>query len=361
MNTVSLLILAFNEIRFIRKTLESAIGEADEIIISDNASTDGTSEVCAEYASRYPDIIKYSIYEGSNLVERFNLLFSQTNGDFIRLIGAHDIITPGSTKSMLMLLENNPDAVVAYQNHSIYLNPDYSINYYFTSESLGDALESDSVFTRMSAIFHYGFDCAMYYALYRKNALVRNFFGFYCNGSITDQGLFIRLLAEGKVCCDKKNLGVFMVPRCRFYGEAEPEKSRDYLIDEVKRSSSMMLSNMYSFRFAALCEEYVVLKGLEKLPNAPQNFVKKMLELIIPYWIFLPYPIDRAGLYIPDGGEKDEIREEMFDVVVAYQQGLKNSAVPRMNAEKRFYKIVRKIIKNILPYFFVKKIKRLGL
>jgi hypothetical protein len=163
------------------------------------------------------------------------------------------------------------------------------------------------------------------------------------------------LLAEGKVCCDKKSLGVFMIPRPRFYDAGEPEKTRDYLIDEVKRSTSMCLSNMYSLRFAGLCEQYAVLKDLEKLQDASKDFVKKMLELIIPFWIFLPYPIDRVGLYIPDGGEKDKIREEMFDAVVAFQR------MNTMNMKKRFYKIVRKIIKNMLPYFFVKKIKRLGL
>jgi glycosyltransferase involved in cell wall biosynthesis len=52
----SLVIPVYNEIRFIERTLQSVVGEADEILVCDNASNDGTSEVCIQFSNKYSEI-----------------------------------------------------------------------------------------------------------------------------------------------------------------------------------------------------------------------------------------------------------------------------------------------------------------
>lgn len=46
----------YNDAKFIRATLQSCVEEAGQIFIYDNASTDGTSEICAEFAQKYPHV-----------------------------------------------------------------------------------------------------------------------------------------------------------------------------------------------------------------------------------------------------------------------------------------------------------------
>ena len=59
---VSVLCLAYNHEAYIRRTLDSFLSQQTdfpfEIIIHDDASTDGTAAVIREYAERYPEIVK---------------------------------------------------------------------------------------------------------------------------------------------------------------------------------------------------------------------------------------------------------------------------------------------------------------
>jgi glycosyltransferase involved in cell wall biosynthesis len=66
---VSILCLAYNHEKYIRKTLESVISQKTnfrfEVIVHDDASTDGTTEIIREFEQKYPDIFK-PIYQTEN-------------------------------------------------------------------------------------------------------------------------------------------------------------------------------------------------------------------------------------------------------------------------------------------------------
>ena len=58
---VSVLCITFNHQKYIRRCLDSMVNQKTdfryEIIIHDDASTDGTPNIVREYAQRYPDLI----------------------------------------------------------------------------------------------------------------------------------------------------------------------------------------------------------------------------------------------------------------------------------------------------------------
>lgn len=62
--------LAYNQKDYIRQTLDSFVNQKTnfpfEVIINDDCSTDGTTEIIKEYEQKYPDIIK-PIYQKENL------------------------------------------------------------------------------------------------------------------------------------------------------------------------------------------------------------------------------------------------------------------------------------------------------
>ena len=66
---VSVLTLAYNHAPYIRECLDGILMQktdfAFEILIHDDASTDGTADIIREYESKYPDIIK-PIYQNEN-------------------------------------------------------------------------------------------------------------------------------------------------------------------------------------------------------------------------------------------------------------------------------------------------------
>ena len=66
---VTILCLAYNHARFIRQCLDGFVMQKTdfkfEVLIHDDASTDGTTEIIKEYEKKYPDIIK-PIYQTEN-------------------------------------------------------------------------------------------------------------------------------------------------------------------------------------------------------------------------------------------------------------------------------------------------------
>ena len=59
---VSICCLAYNQAEYIGRALDGFVGQKTsfpyEVLIHDDASSDGTADIIREYAGRYPDVIK---------------------------------------------------------------------------------------------------------------------------------------------------------------------------------------------------------------------------------------------------------------------------------------------------------------
>ena len=90
--TVSVGMPVYNGERHIRQALDSLLAqdfEDFELIISDNASTDGTQEICLEYATRDSRIRYYRNYVNMGMTWNFNRVFELATGEFF-MWAAHD-------------------------------------------------------------------------------------------------------------------------------------------------------------------------------------------------------------------------------------------------------------------------------
>jgi len=248
---VSIAIPAYNEIRFIEATLRSVVNEADEIIIGDNCSTDGTSEIIAEYAKKYPHIKHFRHKENIGSVKNFSFVLKQCTGEFIRFIGAHDLISKNSTKSMLKVFEEHPDAVMVYSKNCVRIDGNqnflsYSLNYDITLDG-----EIDRLFlcTNKQAIFHVG----TFYGLWPRNTIEKTK-KFWCfEKSFTDYGIYLAAISLGKAYCDNEST---------FYDTYSHD---DKTLEHVsKRYQNAFNLSVYSWVFATLVECYSVLKSVCK-------------------------------------------------------------------------------------------------
>lgn len=95
---VSVLLIAYNHIDSIRKAIESVLCQKVnfnyEIIIHDDASTDGTSDIIREYASRYNNIIPVIEEENTYSKGSFNIyavtLKKYINGRYVIILEGDD-------------------------------------------------------------------------------------------------------------------------------------------------------------------------------------------------------------------------------------------------------------------------------
>lgn len=107
-----------------------------EIVISDNASTDRTTEVCQAYALRDSRIRYHRNPENIGLNANFNLLIELARGKYMRWIGGDDRLEPDYARKCIEALKARPDVigVTTYQDYvDDYGNRDY---YEYTGKRL---------------------------------------------------------------------------------------------------------------------------------------------------------------------------------------------------------------------------------
>lgn len=109
----TLAVPVYNDARHLRQCLDSCIHQAGTVWLYDNGSTDGSSDICAEYAEKHAHVTHIRHPQNLGAVENFRQpLFACTTPYFMWL-GAHDYISEGHALPLLELLEADPQAVLA--------------------------------------------------------------------------------------------------------------------------------------------------------------------------------------------------------------------------------------------------------
>jgi glycosyltransferase involved in cell wall biosynthesis len=126
---VSICTITYNHAPFIRQCLDGFLMQKTnfpfEVLIHDDASTDGTEEIIREYEAKYPELIK-PLYEKENQYLKgrrgskiFN--FPRARGKYIALCEGDDYWTdPLKLQKQVEFLEANPDYGMVHTDFDIY-------------------------------------------------------------------------------------------------------------------------------------------------------------------------------------------------------------------------------------------------
>ena len=128
---VSICCLTYNHAPYIRDCLDSFLAQQTtfpiEILIHDDASTDGTDDIIRQYASRYPDII-LPLYETQNQYTRgfagkmdivFN--YSRARGRYIAYCEGDDYWTdPLKLQKQVDFMEGHPEYSICFHRCRLY-------------------------------------------------------------------------------------------------------------------------------------------------------------------------------------------------------------------------------------------------
>jgi glycosyltransferase involved in cell wall biosynthesis len=108
---------AYNEVRWIDRTIRSIQAQSHRdfaVIISDNASTDGTSDVCAAAAKDDPRFIHVRHPENRGAAFNFDFARAATDSPHFGWVGAHDLLHPDFLRVHLAALRNDPVAAGSF-------------------------------------------------------------------------------------------------------------------------------------------------------------------------------------------------------------------------------------------------------
>lgn len=116
----SIIISSYNHRAYLIEALESVMAQTlrpYEIIIADDASTDGSQDAIRAYAEKYPGWIKY-VFQPSNagIPKNRNAALRMVQGNYVGILDGDDLFVPGKLELQYQALCRVPDAKVAYGN-----------------------------------------------------------------------------------------------------------------------------------------------------------------------------------------------------------------------------------------------------
>jgi len=159
----------------IRRCLDSLLAqdmEDFEILISDNASTDGTQDVIREYAASDPRIRPLLNKEDVGQIENFNNVVRHARGRYFRWIGAEDWLEPNYASRCSAVLDDDPDTIVVTNFFRIHIEGGETRYEEFEDELL-ESERPERRFARLSWSFRAG--ASLYeplYSLIRRDVLL---------------------------------------------------------------------------------------------------------------------------------------------------------------------------------------------
>jgi glycosyltransferase involved in cell wall biosynthesis len=163
---------AFNESRHIADALASVSGQSRHIIVSDNGSDDDTAEICSKSAVTNTDIQLFRHTDNRGATFNFKFLLDQCRTEYFMWLGAHDRIPRNYTSTLIAILDDHPEAVMAYGDS---IRIDLNGNPVRTEKHamLKQHLESVKRAERMQAIVKYLTDCSLIHGVWRAEGLRR--------------------------------------------------------------------------------------------------------------------------------------------------------------------------------------------
>jgi glycosyltransferase involved in cell wall biosynthesis len=117
---VSIIITSHNQRDYLVQALESVMAQtlrSHEIIVADDASSDGSQEVIRRYAQRHPGWIKYLFQERNvRTPKNRNAALLRVSGNYVGILDGDDLFAPDKLQLQYQALRALPGARAVYSN-----------------------------------------------------------------------------------------------------------------------------------------------------------------------------------------------------------------------------------------------------
>lgn len=169
---VSVFIISYNQKKFIEETLESVFRQDYsnfEVVISDDASTDGTVDIIKKYCNEFTNLRAIFNNKNIGITKNSNVCLRHCKGKYIAIMGGDDLLMPNKLSKQVKWLEEDPRRVICGHDCEIfdditgktisteisYRKEGYSISSWIKN---GMILPAQTLMVRTDAIPDFGFD-----------------------------------------------------------------------------------------------------------------------------------------------------------------------------------------------------------
>ncbi|MEM1429725.1 MAG: glycosyltransferase family 2 protein [Pseudomonadota bacterium] len=222
---VSLAMPVYNGEQYIREAIDSILDQdypEFELIITDNASTDSTQEICRDYAKQDPRVRYFRNEKNLGAAPNYNRGFEHATGAYLKWCAHDDKISKNYVSACVAALEADPTATLAF-GRTICIDSD-------SNEVDGpDVNETPAILDTDAAHRYYralilGGTCFPIFGVFRTSALERSTLHRSYYGS--DRALIAEAALQGRM---------LRVEEAVFYNREHPERSIR-MVDKAARS-----------------------------------------------------------------------------------------------------------------------------
>jgi len=210
---VSIGLPVFNGENYLAEALDSLLAQTYtdfELIISDNASTDRTEEICRTYAVKDERVDYHRNEANVGAARNFNQLFALASGEYFKWAAHDDLCAPEYLRKCVEALDRESDVVLCYPKTSI-INARGELVEYYTD---GFSLRSPKPHQRLRDVFRAPGLCNPVFGLIRASALRRT--ALIGNYAAADRVLLAELALLGQF---------YEVPEHLFFRRGHPQRS----------------------------------------------------------------------------------------------------------------------------------------
>lgn len=136
---VSVGIVSYNQRGFLQACIESCLEqdfESFEIVVADDASTDGTQAMLLDYCDRYPGKV-LAVLQPVNrgITANCNDLVRACKGKYLAFMGGDDLMLQGKIQKQFEFMEANPECAICYHDLDVFDSDSGVSLYNFNAES----------------------------------------------------------------------------------------------------------------------------------------------------------------------------------------------------------------------------------
>ncbi|UPG91436.1 glycosyltransferase [Luteibacter aegosomaticola] len=137
---VTVCVVTYNHARYIADCLLSILSQDVDanvrIVVGDDSSTDGTTEIVAAIAAQWPGRIEHSVHqERLGAIGNLRFVVGQAGGDFVAHLDGDDFWLPGKLREQLMLLENHPESPACFTNAFVFDDTRHPVGVFTNAKS----------------------------------------------------------------------------------------------------------------------------------------------------------------------------------------------------------------------------------
>ncbi|RCJ31082.1 glycosyl transferase [Nostoc punctiforme NIES-2108] len=231
----------YNGEKFLKEAIDSLLAqtfEDFELIISDNASTDKTEEICRAYVEQDQRICYYRNDKNIGCAGNFNRVLQLSSGEYFKWVAHDDLHSPDFIKKCVEVLDQDPTIILCH-SQAYFIDEQGNFIQNYDIKVKADALKPQERFHELLTK-HLCYQC---YGVIRASVLKKiPPMGGYGNA---DGILLLRLGILGRF---------YEIPESLFFIRSHPQQSMslffpNYLLfaDKTKKPLLSMLPDFYGY------------------------------------------------------------------------------------------------------------------